>query len=216
MQPLNTDRTPRPSISPTKKLTWIHSRWTSSLVVVILFCVATSLIFLKLDSVQNVMRDDIFMKSKDHLSLAASLEARLAIGRDKLRVLLEQDYGEYTSQVFDRETIMDTFHTPSGNSSRRLRRRLKIKVLQALLAPPNTTVDFIWATTGHSAAAGHGNLFNQSYSASIETAARLVFQELGINFYAKNYAMGGTWSAPETALCLPEIVGKDVDMLTCT
>lgn len=213
MQPLNTglSRGGQPRPLQSKKITWIHSRWTS-LILFIAFCLGISMIFLKLDSVQTILRDAFPTEPKS--PYASTLEARLAMGKAKLRTMLLEHYGEYTDLVFDRETIMNTFHTPSGKSRTRLKRRMKIKLLQALLAPPNTTVNFIWATTGHSAAAGHGDLFNQTYSASIEAAARVVFELFGIHFYAKNYAMGGTRSGPEIAMCLPEIIGKDVDILS--
>ena len=209
MQPLqNTGHLRRPL--PIKKISFLYSRWTS-LILFVCFCLGIFMIFLKLDNVQSVLKDTFSTESKDHTSI---LQARLALGKERFHSLLKEHYGEYADAAFDRETIMNSFHPPSERSRKRLKRRMKIKLLQAFLAPPNTTVDFIWATMGHSAAAGHGNLFNQTYSASIETAARLVFQQLGINFYAKNYAMGGTPSAPEMAMCLIEIIGKDVDILS--
>ena len=213
MQPLNTGRVPRSLHSaprPAKKMSFLHSRWIS-LVLFFLFCLAISIAFLKLDNVQSVMQDAFSTQPKMDIPM---LQERLASGRAKFRSILEADYGEYTEAVFGRENIMNSFHPPSDKSSNRLKRRMKIKLLLSLLSPPNTTVDFTWVSTGHSAAAGHGNLFNQTYSASIEAAAKVVFHELGINFYAKNYAMGGTASAPEIAMCLPEIVGKNVDVLS--
>jgi hypothetical protein len=51
---------------------------------------------------------------------------------------------------------------------------------------------YVWATGGHSAAAAHGNLFNESYTAHIERNLQPLFASLGIDFEARNYAMGGT------------------------
>eukprot|EP00529_Nitzschia_sp_RCC80_P041568 CAMPEP_0113512950 /NCGR_PEP_ID=MMETSP0014_2-20120614/39601_1 /TAXON_ID=2857 /ORGANISM="Nitzschia sp." /LENGTH=776 /DNA_ID=CAMNT_0000409319 /DNA_START=26 /DNA_END=2352 /DNA_ORIENTATION=- /assembly_acc=CAM_ASM_000159 len=80
-----------------------------------------------------------------------------------------------------------------------------------------TTTTFskmVWATGGHSAAAGHGNLFNESYTAFMERDVKDVFASIGIEFEARNYAMGGTGSSPELALCFDQIFGPDVDMFS--
>ena len=39
---------------------------------------------------------------------------------------------------------------------------------------------FVWSTAGHSAAAGHGNLHNESYTAFMEQAAKPVYDAIGI------------------------------------
>lgn len=72
----------------------------------------------------------------------------------------------------------------------------------------------VWATGGHSAAAGHGNLFNESYTAVLEDSVKSVFGSVGIEFVGRNHAMGGTSSGPEIALCLDQVFGTDVDILT--
>jgi hypothetical protein len=56
----------------------------------------------------------------------------------------------------------------------------------------STYNQFVWATGGHSAAAGHGNLYNESYTAFLERAIKDVFGSIGIEFIGRNYAMGGT------------------------
>jgi hypothetical protein len=73
---------------------------------------------------------------------------------------------------------------------------------------------FVWATGGHSAAAGHGNLYNESYTAFMETAAKDVFKAVGIDFVGRNYAMGGMSSAPEIALCQESLFGIDADVIS--
>jgi len=72
----------------------------------------------------------------------------------------------------------------------------------------------VWATGGHSAAAGHGNLFNESYTAFLEQAITPVFGSIGIEFTSRNHAMGGTPSAPEIALCQEAVFGTDADIVT--
>jgi len=95
-------------------------------------------------------------------------------------------------------------------------------------APPSSSLDdddddddtsvffekYIWANGGHSASAGHGNLFNESYTAFMERDVKDIFGSIGIDFLARNHAMGGTGSAAEVAMCWEEIFGTDVDMFT--
>ena len=73
---------------------------------------------------------------------------------------------------------------------------------------------FVWSTGGHSAAAAHGNLFNESYTAYLEQAVKGVFQSIGIEFEGRNYAMGGMDSAPQIALCNEAVFGTDADVIS--
>ena len=59
---------------------------------------------------------------------------------------------------------------------------------------------FVWATGGHSAAAGHGNLYNESYTAFMVRGVKNVFESIGIDFVGRNYGMGGMDSGPQLAL----------------
>lgn len=77
-----------------------------------------------------------------------------------------------------------------------------------------TFAKYVWATGGHSAAAGHGNLFNESYTAVMESDLKDVFASIGISFEGRNYAMGGTTSAAEISMCWKEIFGEDVDFFS--
>jgi hypothetical protein len=86
--------------------------------------------------------------------------------------------------------------------------------LQDVKSEPKSFARFIWATGGHSAAAGHGNLYNESYTAFMERTVKDVFASVGIDFIGKNYAMGGTASAPEIALCAEAIFGSDPDAVS--
>jgi hypothetical protein len=75
-------------------------------------------------------------------------------------------------------------------------------------------VDFVWATGGHSSAAGHGNLYNETYTAFMERAVKPIFASVGIHFLGRNYAMGGMDSAPQIALCNEAIFGRDADVIS--
>lgn len=91
-------------------------------------------------------------------------------------------------------------------------RRLKEKVVMPSI--DSFFADFVWATTGHSAAAGHGNLFNESYTAHMAQVAKPVFESIGIMFEGRNYAMGGMRSAPQVALCNEALFGTDASVLS--
>jgi len=72
-----------------------------------------------------------------------------------------------------------------------------------------------WTTGGHSSSAGHGNLFTESYTARLgEALTPLLKNALGFDFVAKNYAMGGTASADQVALCYNSIFGRDMDFFS--
>jgi hypothetical protein len=141
--------------------------------------------------------------------------------KEKMIDTIKEDYGEYFEKIF---VGPGTSFTPlSDVSNDRLKRKLMIKVLEmqtALLqkgcdcddgSEENTFAKYVWATGGHSAAAGHGNLFDESYTAVLGRDARTVFQAIGIHFEDRNYAMGGTSSGSEISMCWEQIFGKDVD-----
>jgi hypothetical protein len=78
----------------------------------------------------------------------------------------------------------------------------------------STFSKYVWVTGGHSAAAGHGNLYNESYTAFMERDLKDIFGSIGIDFEGRNYAMGGTASAAEMAMCWEEIFGADADFFS--
>lgn len=132
---------------------------------------------------------------------------------------------------------------PNGPSNDRMRRKIMIKILEAQHAAKkrtrslrthgqhlNETMDdrrrtqeedslaglptYVWASGGHSAAAAHGNFWRESYTAVLERAVKEVFTAVGINFIGRNFAMGGTSSGPEIAMCTKEVYGTDIDLLS--
>lgn len=137
---------------------------------------------------------------------------RVREANDAFHEILNEEYGEYKERIFNKDTIMKSIQPPSDTSYQRLQRRILIKILEAQLHHKQTT--FNWVMGGHSAAAGHGNLFNQTYGFIIEESLRPVFQALDITFYGKNYAMGSLKSAPEGALCMSSLYGVDLDILS--
>jgi len=142
------------------------------------------------------------------------LQQALSTAREIFDSVLKEQYGEYTSSIYDKNRLMKSvFPSESSISLERFKRRLKIKILQSQLSPGVETT-YTWVVGGHSASAGHGNLFHQSYGAVLERLASPVFESLGITFYGKNFGMGGTSSAPELTMCMNAIFGMDMDVLS--
>ncbi len=54
-----------------------------------------------------------------------------------------------------------------------------------------TNDEFYWVLGGHSAAAGHGNNFHQTYSMEFANIMEPVLHKLGVRLIARNLAMGG-------------------------
>jgi hypothetical protein len=50
--------------------------------------------------------------------------------------------------------------------------------------------------------------------AVMERGVKDIFATVGLNFIGRNYAMGGTSSAPEIAMCVKEVFGTDIDVLS--
>ena len=163
--------------------------------------------------------------------------------RDRLVERLKVDYGqENFENIFlvsgksrGRQAFLSANHE-EGISTKRFQRKLKMKILgmqvavqaerEALMdsssrnlaeeaaGAPNHYQRFVWSTGGHSAAAGHGNIFNESYTAVMEDAVGDIFGSIGIDFEARNHAMGGTASGPEISLCEEAVFGTDADVIS--
>jgi hypothetical protein len=151
---------------------------------------------------------------------------------------LERDYGKDNLQLMFLDhgaAIRPPNETAPDFSNDRLRRKLIIKILEAQQAARhanngnsnngnnNNNTDtasavfpkpkYVWATGGHSATAAHGNMWRESYTAVLERGVQDMFAACGIDFIGRNYAMGGTSSGPEIAMCGKEVFGADYDML---
>ncbi|CAJ1946558.1 unnamed protein product [Cylindrotheca closterium] len=85
---------------------------------------------------------------------------------------------------------------------------LKRRLLHAIM----TEDSFVVAMAGHSAAAGHGNLFQQSYTLQIQWILEAVFSRMGVKHEARNFGMGGLGTS-QNGLAAASIYGYDVDFL---
>jgi hypothetical protein len=172
-------------------------------------------------------------KGASSIWTAAFMTSGLTAARANLEAQMRAKYGTYYDSLFsvDGAKVGRTVMLPGGDAETniswtRFQRKLLIKLLQVQTSPSSETssktagttetplpVSFVWASGGHSAAAGHGNFFNESYSYVLEQAAHDVFAAVGINFVVRKYAMGATSAATEISLCAKEIFGKDIDLL---
>lgn len=167
----------------------------------------------------------------------AAMQANLAEARRLLLAEMERDYGPGSMETIfaiDGDFIGRIALQPAAgdeSSLFRLRRKLMMKLLRVQLAAEDQRrglrnrqlhddasslplIPFVWATGGHSASAGHGNLFNESYTAVLERVLQPVFASTGLDFVGRNYAMGGMASAPALALCVDAVYGMDIDVLS--
>jgi hypothetical protein len=145
--------------------------------------------------------------------------------RETMYEQLKHDYGP---QAFEAMFLRDNgqvsvgrtaFSSPRQLARDRIKRKLVIKLLQGQLASANndkgaSMVPFIWASGGHSAAAAHGDYYNQSYTAQLERIGRNVFASAGMHLIGRNYAMGGTASGMEVGSCVDQVFGMDIDVLS--
>lgn len=156
--------------------------------------------------------------------------------KERVMEKIREDYGNYTEPIFVGPG--KSFSPMSQQSEDQLKRKLMIKVLEMQVnvqrekdherttcncGDANTSTSapgrrpyyakYVWATGGHSSAAGHGNLYNESYTAHLTRDASIVFDAIGIEFEGRNYAMGNTQSGSEVSMCWQQIFGTDVDFI---
>ena len=145
---------------------------------------------------------------------------RKEYGKKNFRDLFLQQNDDGTSETVARSI----FRSPNkdGPGWDRMKRKVTIKLLQALEVMDQSfggrrrvgakesiqpLVPFTWVSGGHSAAAAHGNLYNQSYVAFMERDLGDMMKMIGIDFKGKNYAVGGARSGPQIAWCQEAMFG---------
>jgi hypothetical protein len=85
---------------------------------------------------------------------------------------------------------------------------LKKRILHAIM----TEDSFVFAMGGHSAAAGHGNHFSQSYSLQVQWILESVFARLGVRHEARNFGNGGLGTV-HNGIAAASLYGPDIDVL---
>jgi hypothetical protein len=153
------------------------------------------------------------------LSNIDTVKLRFQQARQAYIAQLRRDYGEeaYERIFFENGVSMGRVaYVSEGPSQARMVKRCIKKVLMVLqqASLSREAIPFVWATGGHSAAAGHGNIFAESYTAVMERHVQPILANIGIAFTGRNHAMGGTPSGPEIASCSKEVFGDDIDLLS--
>lgn len=85
---------------------------------------------------------------------------------------------------------------------------LILRLIQAL----KQQNDFTVVLAGHSAAAGHGNHFHQSYLMQFHKVMEPVLRQLGVTLIARNQAQGGLGTV-QSSLGFNSIYGADIDLM---
>lgn len=188
------------------------------------------------------LRNDTSIWNPTVASDYSQILAMMLAERQKLDTHLATDYGSsyYRSLFYQSHNVsrgklaaFDPLHQHGWES---MIRRIQLKILevqqdvlllqeeerihqlkqnkeQMSFCPP-AQVRWVFAVSGHSSSAGHGNLDDQSYASVLERALSPLLGSLGITFESRNYGMSGKSSAPEVALCQEAIFGADVDVMT--
>lgn len=127
---------------------------------------------------------------------------------------------EERSDMFHLE-IMDTWEDLNYNSKRPpeymnkgglTNKKSWEGFVRTVLHAVMTEDSFVFAMGGHSAAAGHGNTFVQSYTLQIQWILEAVFSRLGVKHEARNFGMGGLGTA-QAGIASSYLYGTDVDIL---
>lgn len=142
----------------------------------------------------------------------ASADSESNVSYDKFRRKLQMKALQVQIQIMDEQQNLKGCDCTDPTHRRRLQEQTQTKVVLPDIPPFYER--FVWATGGHSAAAAHGNLYNESYTSYMERGVKDLFHAVGIDFVGRNYAMGGMDSAPQLALCNEAVYGKDADVIS--
>lgn len=144
--------------------------------------------------------------SFQHARKAQQRQLEQAYGRDLFKGIFQTKSSTAGSAISRGALLLN----PSAPSYHRFVDRLAIQILGILAFGSTDHDDVTLAFLGSDHAAGYGNLHREAYPAVVDHFLRPVLESLHLEGYVNNYAMGyGSTSAPETALCLESIVGKN-------
>ena len=174
------------------------------------------------EKLHNMLRDDYgeeafklmwLKKENDQVigeKVCVSPDPPLNVSYIKLRRKLQMKVLQVQIRILDEGKNLEGCDCTISEPA--MHRRLQQRVVLPTIPPFYER--FVWVTGGHSSAAGHGNLFNESYTAFMERGVKDVFRSVGIDFVGRNHAMGGMNSAPQLALCNEAVYGNDADVIT--
>ncbi len=150
------------------------------------------------------------------------LLGKIALKQRQLNNGIIREYGVFGKDIFNMINVEKILQVSSLSKTKLLRKimikivlgRIKNQEMSGAKGNSNQAAPtFHWVTVGDSNAAGHGNAYSQSYTSMLHTTVSSIFQSAGIEFKASNRA-GDVLSGMETAFCMKEIYGADVDVLS--
>mmetsp|Transcript_39931 Transcript_39931/g.96377 ORF Transcript_39931/g.96377 Transcript_39931/m.96377 type:complete len:658 (+) Transcript_39931:231-2204(+) len=113
-----------------------------------------------------------------------------------------------TTKDIKSKTLAKSNNDRGGWTTKTSWKGLKRRLLHAIM----TEDSFIFAMGGHSAAAGHGNHFQQSYTIQVQWILEPIFARLGVKHSSRNFGQGGLGTT-QNGLGATSIYGPDIDML---
>ena len=120
-----------------------------------------------------------------------------------LSILNNRVYGSKPNYGSKTEAVGNAgYATPSTLAA--IRKRLLHSIV--------TEGTFLFVMGGHSAAAGHGNLFQQSYSLQVQRVLEPVLARLGVYHKSHNFGMGGMGTI-QNAMAARTMYGAHIDIL---
>jgi hypothetical protein len=175
---------------------------------------------------RDIPRDQFPVKAWqiDRKYLAKFLpEAKALIERSMEAMLAEYGHSaeEEPGKTFEERAAMfnvsiidiyDIAKTKNFKNAGWMTQRASDGLVRRLLHAVMTEDTFTVVMGGHSAAAGHGNIFQQSYTLQIQKVLEPVFARLGVKHTAHNMGMGGLGTI-QNGLAAGDLYGKDVDIL---
>lgn len=153
-----------------------------------------------------------FIKQSLELVRHAKESMYIEYGYGGLEEELSDEMKQLKSKLFEMK-LYENITTASipkfgGYSNKESMEGLAKRLLHAVMTQDTFTV----VMGGHSAAAGHGNHFKQSYMLSLHKLLYPVFYQLGVRFSTRNMAMGGLGTL-QSGIAASSIYGDDIDML---
>jgi hypothetical protein len=142
-------------------------------------------------------------------------EADKLVDRARNAILAEYGKSPEETEMFDltyrddlgRRQLKGPPHN-GGWTTKRSMRGLSRRLLHAIM----TRDTFTFIMGGHSAAAGHGNHFKQSYMMQAHKVLEPVFSYLGVELISRNLAQGGLGTI-HSALGAADIYGDEIDFI---
>ena len=117
-------------------------------------------------------------------------------------------YDDNVSKLSNVTFLKLSQYTQNGWTTQKSYDNLKRRILHSIM----TQDTFIFVMGGHSAAAGHGNHFQQSYTLQVSYILQPIFARLGVKHVSRNFGMGGLGTF-HNSISSKYLYGPDVDFL---